>query len=103
VSKPVEQEKFAQLVTGAERAAFRIVRNFANKARHDRAMDFPIVRDNLGKRLGITGRRAGELRQEFVRLDFWYDDSPGDGSLMRDSKRVQSMEVKFKQLRHNRP
>jgi hypothetical protein len=30
--------------------------------------DFPTVRDNLGRRLGITGRGAGELRQKFVRL-----------------------------------
>ena len=30
--------------------------------------DFPIVRDNLGKRVGITGEGAGLLRSKFARL-----------------------------------
>jgi hypothetical protein len=40
----------------------------AQKARDEGRSDFPVVRDNLGKRIGITGRGAGELRRRFVRF-----------------------------------
>jgi len=64
----VEREKLEQLTTDSELAAFRIIRSYAVKARQDGAPDFPIARDNLGKRLGITGRGGGLLRQKFVDL-----------------------------------
>lgn len=63
-----ERERFAQLVTDAERGAFRIFRSYARKAAQDAAPDFPIVRDNLGERVGITGEGAGLLRRKFARL-----------------------------------
>jgi hypothetical protein len=63
-----EREKFERLTTDSESAAFRIIRSYATKAQQDGAPDFPIFRDNLGKRLGITGRGAGLLRQKFVDL-----------------------------------
>ena len=47
---------------------FGIVRNFAQKAERDGATDFPIVRDSLAARLGITGKGAAGIRDKFVRL-----------------------------------
>ena len=63
-----ERERFEQLVTDAERGAFRIIRSYARKAAQKPAPDFPIVRDNLGERVGITGEGAGLLRRKFARL-----------------------------------
>ena len=63
-----DRECFGQLSTDAERGAFRIIRSYARKAAQDRNADFPIVRDNLGKRVGITGEGAGLLRKKFVRI-----------------------------------
>ena len=65
---PAERQKSERLTTDSELAAFRIIRSYATKARQDGVPDFPIARDNLGKRLGITGRGAGLLRQKFVDL-----------------------------------
>jgi hypothetical protein len=63
-----EREKFLALSTDAERGAFRIIRSYARKAAQDGNADFPIVRDNLGRRIGITGKGAGLLRGKFTRL-----------------------------------
>jgi len=63
-----ERELFAGLETENERDAFRIIRSFAVKAARDGAADFPIVRDNLAERLGITGNGAAWIREKFVRL-----------------------------------
>lgn len=63
-----ERERLAQLSTDAERGAFRIIRSYARKAVQDGNADFPIVRDNLGERVGITGKGAGLLRKKFVGL-----------------------------------
>jgi hypothetical protein len=63
-----ERDKLAQLETDNERDAFRIIRSFAAKAVHDGAADFPIARDNLAERLGITGKGAAGIREKFVRL-----------------------------------
>ena len=63
-----EREHFAQLTTDAERGAFRIIRSYAGKAASDGNADFPIVRDNLGERVGISGNGAGQLRAKFARL-----------------------------------
>jgi hypothetical protein len=63
-----EREIFTRLETENERDAFRIVRSFAVKAEQDGTADFPIVRDNLGERLGITGKGAAWIREKFVRL-----------------------------------
>lgn len=64
---PSEREKFERLETDNEREAFRIIRSFSRKAEIDSAIDFPIVRDNLGQRLGITGKGAAGIRDKFVR------------------------------------
>lgn len=64
----IEQEFFNRLETDNECDAFRIVRSFARKAEQDGATDFPIVRDNLAARLGITGKGAAGIRDKFVRL-----------------------------------
>jgi hypothetical protein len=63
-----EREKFTSLATDAERGAFRIIRSYSHKATQDGKADFPIARDNLGERVGITGEGAGLLRAKFVRL-----------------------------------
>lgn len=63
-----ESERFSLLSTDAERYAFRIVRNYAQKAAVEGQPDFPIVRDNLALRINLTGRGAGFLRLKFVNL-----------------------------------
>ena len=63
-----EREIFTRLETENERDAFRIVRSYARKAEQDGAADFPIVRDNLGDRLGITGKGAAWIRDKLARL-----------------------------------
>ena len=63
-----EREIFKQLDTENERDAFRIVRSYARKAKLDGVADFPIVRDNLGQRLGITGKGAAGVRDKLARL-----------------------------------
>ena len=61
-----ERQQYTMLATDAERGAFRIIHSYARKAAHDGAADFPIARDNLGERVGITGEGAGLLRRKFV-------------------------------------
>jgi hypothetical protein len=63
-----EREGLKSLTTENERDAFRIVRSFERKASLDGAEDFPIVRDNLGDRLGISGRGAGGVRDKLEKL-----------------------------------
>ena len=63
-----EREIFARLETENERDGFRILRSFARKAEQDGKPDFPIVRDNLGQRLGITGNGAAGIRDKLVTL-----------------------------------
>ena len=63
-----ERDIFARLETENERDAFRIVRSFSGKAADDGAADFPIVRDNLGKRLGITGKGAAWIRDKLAKF-----------------------------------
>lgn len=63
-----EREIFTRLETENERDAFRIVRSFGRKAKLDGAADFPIARDNLAERLGITGKGAAGIREKFIRL-----------------------------------
>jgi hypothetical protein len=65
---PAEREIFMRLETENERDAFRIVRSFARNAVQDSADDFPIVRDNLGERLGITGKGAAAIRDKLAKL-----------------------------------
>ena len=64
----IERQFFTRLETDNERDAFRIVRSFARKAEQDGAEDFPIVRDNLASRLGITGKGAAGIRDKLARL-----------------------------------
>ena len=63
-----EREKFQQLETENERDAFRIIRSFARKAKQDGVTDFPIARDNLAERLGVTGNGAAWIRDKLVKL-----------------------------------
>lgn len=62
-----EREKLARLLTDAERAAFRIIRSYGRKAAQDGAPDFPVGRDNLSERIGISGEGAGQLRMKFIK------------------------------------
>ena len=71
-----ERERFAQLSTDAERGAFRIIRSYARKAAQDGNADFPIVRDNLGDRIGISGEGAGQLRRKFAKLGIIEQTAP---------------------------
>jgi len=63
-----EREIFLRLETENERDAFRIIRSYARKAEQDRAADFPIVRDNLAERLGVTGNGAAWIRDKLAKL-----------------------------------
>ena len=63
-----EREIFTALETENERDAFRIVRSFARKAKQDGAEDFPVARDNLAERLGITGPGASKIRDKLAKL-----------------------------------
>lgn len=63
-----EREILMRLETENQRDAFRIVRSFARKAKQDRVADFPIVRDSLAARLGITGKGAGKIRDKLCAL-----------------------------------
>jgi hypothetical protein len=65
---PTEREIFLHLETENERDAFRIVRSFARKAEDEGATDFPIVRDNLAERLGVTGKGAAWIRDKLAEL-----------------------------------
>ena len=65
---PAEREIFTRLETENERDGFRIVQSYARKAAKDGAEDFPIVRDNLAERLGITGKGAAGIRDKLARL-----------------------------------
>lgn len=64
-----ERGAYEALATDFERDAFRIVRSFHRKAFLDGAKDFPIGRDNLGERLGITGKGAAGIRDKFLKLE----------------------------------
>lgn len=63
-----EHRVFDELGTDNERDAFRIVRSFERKASLDGVEDFPIARDNLGQRLGISGKGAGWIRDRLAKL-----------------------------------
>jgi hypothetical protein len=63
-----EREIFTRLETENERDAFRIVRSFARKAAQDGAADFPVARDNLAERLGVTGKGAAWIRDKLAKL-----------------------------------
>jgi hypothetical protein len=45
------------------------MRSYARKAQQDGTADFPIARDNLADRLGITGKGAAGIRNKLARLD----------------------------------
>ena len=49
-----ERAAFAELATENERDAFRIIRSYALKAKRDAESDFPVGRDNLAARLGVS-------------------------------------------------
>ncbi len=51
-----------------ERDAFRIIRSYARKAKADALPDFPIARDNLAERIGVTGKGAAWIRDKLATL-----------------------------------
>ena len=63
-----EREAFKRLETDNERDAYRIIRNYARKTTMDGVTDFPIVRDNLAARLGITPKGAAWIRDKLARF-----------------------------------
>jgi hypothetical protein len=63
-----EREGLQLLSTQNECDAFRIIRSFERKASIDQSEDFPIARDNLGDRLGISGRGAAGIRDKLEKL-----------------------------------
>jgi hypothetical protein len=60
-----ERIAFESLATDYEHDAFRIIRSYARNATAHQQADFPIGRDDLAKRIGITGPGAGILIQRF--------------------------------------
>ena len=62
---PAERTAFDGLATDWASDAFRIIRSYAKKATADHLPDFPIVRDDLAARIGMTGPGAGQLVQRF--------------------------------------
>lgn len=60
-----EQTAFENLTTDCERDAFRIIRSYSKNAATHQQNDFPIGRDDLAARIGITGKGAGLLLQRF--------------------------------------
>jgi hypothetical protein len=61
-----ERTKYEARTTDGEWDAFRILQGFHRFAQEKGEDDFPVVRDNLGARLGMTGEGAGQLRIRFV-------------------------------------
>ena len=58
---------FGSRTTDTDRAAFRIIRDFHRSASHSGGAEFPISRDSLAARLGLTGQGAGELIRRFCK------------------------------------
>ncbi len=63
-----EQDLLDALPTEINRDAFRIVKNYSRLAVAESRKDFPIVRNDLAARLGITGAGAGKMRLRFCRM-----------------------------------
>ena len=57
-----ETEAFNILTTDVERDAFRVIRSYRRLAVAKGATDFPVARDNLALRLGVTPQYAGQIR-----------------------------------------
>jgi len=66
---PAELTVFENLTTDYERDAFRIIRSYAQLARTKQQTDFPIVRDDLAARIGMSDKGAGLLLQRFCSAD----------------------------------
>ena len=45
---------YEKLGTENQRDAFRIIRSFQNHALLNNSLDFPVPRDNLARRIGLT-------------------------------------------------
>lgn len=63
-----ERGIYDQLQSENERDAFRIIRSYARKAKADALPDFPIARDNLAERIGVTGKGAAWIRDKLATL-----------------------------------
>ena len=63
-----ERKIYDRLRTENECDAFRIIRSYARKAKADARADFPIARDNLAERLGVSGKGAAWLRDKLASL-----------------------------------
>lgn len=64
-----ERTIFDNLTTDYERDAFRIVRSYAKQARTRQQHDFPIGRDDLAARIGMSDKGAGLLLKRFCATD----------------------------------
>ena len=62
-----EKALYERLNSQNERDAFRIIRSFERLARKESRADFPIVRDELARRLGITPAGAGWVRDQLAK------------------------------------
>ena len=63
-----ESRIYGQLQSENERDVFRIIRSYARKAKAEGLTDFPIARDNLAERIGVTGKGAAWIRDKLARL-----------------------------------
>jgi hypothetical protein len=61
----VENEKYEALSTHIERATFKIIRSFANKAEADGLPDFPFPVENVAARLGVSYQAVSKIRVRF--------------------------------------
>ncbi len=84
-----EREALAELATENERDAFRIIRSYARKAEQDGAPDFPIVRDNLALRLGVTGNGAAGIRDKLAARGLGVLEKTADYVPNKTSKRFR--------------
>ena len=66
--RAAERRIYDQLQSENERDAFRIIRSYARKAAADALPDFPIARDNLAERIGVTGKGAAWIRDKLATL-----------------------------------
>lgn len=63
-----ERKIYDRMRTENERDAFRIIRSYAREAKADALGDFPIARDNLAQRLGLSGKGAAGIRDKLTTL-----------------------------------
>jgi hypothetical protein len=65
----VEKENYKALSTDVERATFKIIRSFANKAEADGLPDFPFPVEHVAARVGVSYQAVGKIRIRFDKLN----------------------------------